>query len=374
MSQRDTSSPWLFSRNLDLAAFTAPAIVGLLLIAIFPQWITTTPPWLWIVAILLVDVAHVWSTIFITYFDRHELRLHPARYILIPLISWLLGSGAYHVGGATLFWTGLAYLAVFHFVRQQAGWVALYRIRLREGSAGRLIDLAAVYAATIYPLIWWHTHLPRHYVWFLPGDFLTGLPQYIDRNGFPLYLGCLALYAGRALLNAHRGLPIAWGKHLLVSTTVATWYVGIVATNSETAFTVTNVFTHGLPYGLLVFHYARSRTSRRTGVAATLLQGPWYVAALKFVVCLWVFSYLEEYCWDAWVWLEGKPIFGNAPRRAELLAKAPGYSFSGASETTFEQWLVPLLAVPQLTHYLLDGIFWKKRHNPELKHWLSNLP
>jgi hypothetical protein len=34
-------------------------------------------------------------------------------------------------------------------------------------------------------------------------------------------------------------------------------------------------------------------------------------------------------------------------------------------------WLVPLLALPQLTHYVLDGVFWRRGQNPELRAWFS---
>jgi hypothetical protein len=30
----------------------------------------------------------------------------------------------------------------------------------------------------------------------------------------------------------------------------------------------------------------------------------------------------------------------------------------------FENVLVPLLAVPQITHYVLDGFLWRRRSNP----------
>ena len=29
-------------------------------------------------------------------------------------------------------------------------------------------------------------------------------------------------------------------------------------------------------------------------------------------------------------------------------------------------WLVPLLSLPQTTHYALDGLVWRKQGNPEL--------
>ena len=45
-------------------------------------------------------------------------------------------------------------LAVFHFVRQQYGWVALYRSRGREKSQfGWWVDTIAIYMATVLSLI-----------------------------------------------------------------------------------------------------------------------------------------------------------------------------------------------------------------------------
>ena len=40
---------------------------------------------------------------------------------------------ALYSAGSIVFWRALAYLAVFHFVRQQYGWVALYRGRILVG-------------------------------------------------------------------------------------------------------------------------------------------------------------------------------------------------------------------------------------------------
>ncbi len=78
------------------------------------------------------------------------------------------GVAAYSVS-ALIFWRILAYLAVFHFVRQQYGWVALYRRKNGEGKDGRLLDAAAIYGATLTPLLFWHAHLPRRFQWFLRG-------------------------------------------------------------------------------------------------------------------------------------------------------------------------------------------------------------
>ena len=117
--------PWIFSPGLDLLVFTLPAALSLVLVAVATplQGASESPEWVWLVGVLLVDVAHVWSTAMITYLNPAELRRHAARYWLVPSVSWVLGVLVYALGGAGLFWRCVAYLAVFHFVRQQYGWM-----------------------------------------------------------------------------------------------------------------------------------------------------------------------------------------------------------------------------------------------------------
>ena len=103
-----------------------------------------TPRWGWVAMILLVDVAHVYSTAFRVYFDAGEFRRRPALYVGVPLAGFAIGWALYSES-EMLFWRVLAYLAVFHFVRQQYGWMALYRARGGEGAGvGRWIDTAAI--------------------------------------------------------------------------------------------------------------------------------------------------------------------------------------------------------------------------------------
>ena len=65
-------------------------------------------------------------------------------------LGFSAGFGLYQAG-EDVFWRVLAYLAVFHFVRQQWGWVAMYRGRLRERDPfGLWLDRLAIYLATIY--------------------------------------------------------------------------------------------------------------------------------------------------------------------------------------------------------------------------------
>jgi hypothetical protein len=348
---------WIFSPRADLLLFTLPALCALGLVALCPPARSgDSPEWLWIVGVLLVDVAHVWSTAFVTYFNPGELRRHPVRYVLVPAAGWAAGVLLYAAGGAALFWRCLAYLAVFHFVRQQYGWMALYRARERDPSRlGAWIDGAAIYAATAYPLVYWHSHLPRRFDWFVPGDFVAGLPQMFEPFARALYLVSLLAYLLRAVLQTRAGRRIAWGKHLLLATTAATWYAGIVATNADYAFTLSNVLVHGIPYAALVFAYGRHVAPQQAGFGARLLGGGAGRAALRFLAGVWLLAFLEELLWDQSVWHEHFPLFAAGPDLDAL-----------------HLWLVPLLALPQLTHYVLDGILWRRGQNPELSRWLSS--
>ena len=349
---------WIFSRPVDLAVFALPAALSLAIVLLRAPSATPddSPEWVWVTGVLLVDVAHVWSTAFITYLNPAELRRHPERYWLVPGLGWVLGVVLYSLGGPGLFWRALAYLAVFHFVRQQYGWMALYRARAGDRSRlGAWSDGAAIYAATLYPLVWWHAHLPRRFNWFLPGDFLSGVPGVVADVAAVVYALCLCAYLVRALLAGARA-PVPWGKHLLVAGTAATWYVGIVAFDDDMAFTLTNVLAHGIPYAVLVFSYARFTAPREPGPAARLLGGGTAGAFVRFLACLWLIAYIEELLWDRGVWHERARLFG-----------------AGLDLGSLHVWLVPLLALPQLTHYVLDGLFWRRAGNAGVREWFGRM-
>ena len=335
--------PWLFSAKIDLLTFLGSALAAFALLAFgkFQGWLETdTPEWSWVVGILLIDVAHVYSTGFRVYFDRAEVSSRPWLYGLTPLLAFAIG-WAIHSESEAWFWRTLAYVAVFHFVRQQYGWVALYRSRGSETSRlGWWIDASAIYLATIYPLVYWHSQLPRQFWWFRQGDFAP-IPELAAQVLMPVYWTALGLYAARSL---YRGWKLGlWnpGKDVVVATTALCWYVGIISYNSDYAFLVTNVIIHGIPYMVLVYWYRFGRAPK-----ATERRIPAWV---HFLGVVWVLAYCEELLWDTTVWHERAWLFGT------------GWESSG-----FHSWLVPLLAVPQLTHYILDGFIWRRRSNPTL--------
>lgn len=335
---KSSSGGWLFSPAIDLLAFGGSTVLSLLLLALGMKWgllRQETPEWTWVVAILFVDVAHVWATGFRVYFVPAELKQRPWLYFLTPFLSWLIGVCVYWESEAW-FWRCLAYLAVFHFVRQQAGWVLLYRARSGDAARfGRWIDLAAIYTATLWPLLWWHGHLPRSFWWFRTNDFAT-ISSLASSLTEPLYWLSLFAYCAKSI---HQGcVHSQWrpGKDLVVASTAICWYLGIVYFNSDFAFTVTNVLIHGIPYIVLVHWYRRRWTKELT--AARPAWRDWSV----YLATIWVLAYTEELLWDRGVWHERSWLFGDGWNASQVL-------------------LVPLLAVPQLTHYILDGFLWKRR-------------
>lgn len=334
-------SPWIFSRRVDLVAFGGSALfsVAALVVGHFLGVLhQSSPRWTWVAAVLLADVAHVYLTFFRVYLDPEERRRHPLRYALIPALAFALGVALYRAG-PSVFWRALAYTAVFHFVRQQAGWMKLYHRRVPElPTWRRRLDLAAVYLGAFYPLAWWHAHLPRRFEWFVEGDFAV-LPPVVASVVGVAYALTLGAYAALSLWAWVRGERSQAGRDLLVVTTAACWYLGIVAFDSDYAFTVTNVFIHAAPYFALVYLSGRSRGAR--GIFA---HGP---AAL--LAAVWALAFAEELLWDRAVWGERSWLFGE------------GWSMEGA-----RWWVVPLLAVPQVTHYALDGFIWRRRESPEV--------
>ena len=349
MTRAVSSGGWLFSRNVDLVAFGGSALLSLAMLAVGGAAGVlhgVTPGWAWVPAVLLVDVAHVWSTAFRTYFDRKERARRPVLYTVVPIACFAVAFSVCRIS-EQLFWRALAYLAILHFVRQQAGWVMLYRARAgeRRGGVSHVLDLAAIYAATLGPLAFWHAHLPRRFDWFVPGDIIA-----LPRVAFiPIAALALTAFVGWAvytcIMHLSRRTPAVPGKVLVILTTAVTWTLGMVVFDSDYAFTVTNVFAHGIPYVCLVFFYQRRAEEVRRESRSVLMKSIFAFASVLFLL-----AYAEELFWDRGVYHERTWLFGDA---ADDLGGV-------------RSLLLPLLSLPQLTHYVLDGFIWRRANNPVL--------
>lgn len=342
--------PWLKNASFDLTFILLPSIFSVLVAFLFADVLghtTGIPLWAWVVFVLGIDVSHVYSTLFRTYFNSNEFKENKVILTLIPLATWLIGVALYSVE-SILFWRVLTYVAVFHFVRQQYGFLRLYIRDKQASKADRWLSSWTIYLATLYPILYWHCHQPRNFHWFIEGDFVVGLPPIIsDVAGF-IYLAILFLYVANEILKRKAiNLP----KNIIVFGTAISWYVGIVHFNGDMIFTITNVVSHGIPYMALVWLYGERQKDRAD---APLILGRFSyelffsrLSAPLFFAALFLFGFLEEGLWAGFVWREHLEVFGFLRYLPEVTTK----------DTL--SWLVPLLTLPQATHYVLDGFIWK---------------
>ena len=337
-----TRQPWIASAGFDGAFILAPGFVVTLVVLSFPGFFTShaVTPALWAVLVVGVDVAHVYSTLYRTYLDPAEFRQRRTLYVLAPVLGWAVFAGLYSLG-AMVFWRVLAYLAVFHFIRQQYGFMMLYG---RGERRHRLIDQAAIYAATLYPLVWWHTH-QRDFSWFVPGDFVAVPDGLVGDLALWVTLGIGVAYLAKEAVGWRGGAAFNWPRNLLLAGTAFSWWGGIVALNSDLAFTAVNVLAHGVPYMALIWLFGRNRSELEPGVPGGRLFKLGFLPV--FVGLPILLAYVEEGLWDGLVWADHPGLFRLFHWAAVV------------QDRDVLVLLVPLLALPQITHYVLDAFIWR---------------
>jgi hypothetical protein len=345
---------WLHSAPFDLGLILGPPVLSALAVLCLPSLRSLdTPVWGWVGFVVCIDVAHVYASLYRTYLDPVEFRRRSSLYLSVPLACWLAGVLLYR-WSALAFWRTLAYVAVFHFVRQQYGFLRIYQ-RLQGGRSklDDLLDQAAIYGVMLYPLAYWHADPGRRFSWFVEGDFVR-LPAQVGSSAAYIYAAVLGAFTARQLFLALKG-RFNLAKAGLVYSTAVSWYVGIVYLNSDFAFTITNVVAHGVPYLALVWLYGnRKWSSGRSWLGA--IHRPALLAS--FLGVLVALAYLEEGAWDLLVWKEHASVFG-------------GLAWGGSLTAPALALLVPLLALPQSTHYVLDAWIWRlDGSNPDLKEHL----
>lgn len=341
--------PWLGRPLFDGLYILLPGYLALLIVFLLPDKYKTTaevPLIGWVVLILLIDVAHVYSTLFRTYWDKQRFSANKVLYIAVPILCYVVGVLLYSIDGL-VFWRVLAYLAVFHFIRQQYGFMRLYSRFEQKGTFSRVIDTVTIYAATLYPIMYWHCTPDRNFNWFVEGDFLIANAGILKTVASYIYLIILTSYIIKEVTVILKEGRVNIPKNLVVISTVATWYLGIVFFNGDMAFTLLNVVAHGIPYMALIWLFNKKEQKTTTDTSRSFI-GTYKYSLLFFLVSIALFAYIEEGIWDGMIWHEHKDIFG-------LFSFLPSVN----SKELFIL-LVPLLSLPQSTHYVLDGFIWRK--------------
>ena len=86
--------PWIGKPVIDIVFILLPPFASLLTIILFPQFFHNNKEMTltgWVVLILLIDVAHVYSTLYRTYFDPMALTKQRSLLWSIPFFSFVAG-------------------------------------------------------------------------------------------------------------------------------------------------------------------------------------------------------------------------------------------------------------------------------------------
>lgn len=334
---------WIHNARTDIIFILSPPFVVLAIVLLFHQQLEQVQDhysfFTWLFLIVFVDVAHVYSTLFKTYFVKEEFQRRKLMYLGIPIFSLILGIILYQFG-ELFFWSVLALVAVFHFVRQQYGFMRLYA-RFESKGFSKTIDNLSIYSATIYPMMYWFC-TPRKFNWFVDSEFswMQNLNVFL-RYFTMLYVAVILLWIGKSIFEFIKTKSINIPKNLLIVGSFLSWYFGIVYFNNDLIFTLLNVISHGIPYIALI--YIKEIEQKSDSGLRSLLIFKQAFGVVLFVFVILGFALFEEFIWENLVWREHISWFG----------------ISSIEKSYFV--LIPLLVVPQLTHYLLDGFIWRQQ-------------
>jgi hypothetical protein len=337
------AQPWIDKPKTDGFFILAPSFVVIAVVLLFHDALkvieTKHSFYAWLFLIVFIDVAHVYATLFKTYFVREEFKKRSKLLIALPLICFVVGIILFSFG-SIVFWSVLAYIAVFHFIRQQYGFMRLYSRKEVKTNWSVAIDNLIIYTATMYPMLYWFFSSPRAFNWFTEKDFIRFENQLVLGILGWIYGLIVVFYIVRTVYKSTKEKYFNIPKNAIIIGTFLSWYFGIVYFNNDLVFTLLNVVSHGIPYIALIY---LNEIDKKSEVDLGVLN---YVKGVRgffvFIAFLLAIAFFEEYVWEVFVWNEQ-------------------FSWNNSDFSNWQLFLVPLLTVPQFTHYLLDGFIWKSK-------------
>lgn len=340
---------WIGKPYTETLFITLLPFLCCLLVFTLPQSLLrndTLPESAWLFLIVFVDVGHVYSTLYRTYADKSLVLKNKNLFFGLPILLFMC-SVLLHSLNPMLFWRALAYLAVYHFIRQQYGFMRIYSRKNTYSRFKQLIDSISIYAVTLLPIVYWHFSDDRRFHWFVSGDFILGNQPSILIITKYFFWAILAIYTFTELKVTSTTQQINFQKNAILYGTALTWYVGIIYFNSDLVFTLLNVICHGIPYVALVWIHGKKKneTTSSGNYLIKLIYGQY--SLVFFLIPLFLLAWFEEGLWDSFVWKEHDGLFPLLNLLHTELS------------TSLLNLIVPLLALPQLFHYVIDGFIWK---------------
>lgn len=304
---------------------------------------------------MFFDVPHVWGTIYKTYLDKSQLEKHKALYIWIPLITFIVLL-ILTLADSTLYllFFVLAFFAVFHFIKQQLWFIMLYAYKeINKSNTSILMDKILAWIITWWPILYWFSNLDtRNYNWFTNDDFIK-LPDIL----FPAiwYISILfwLFYIWYEIFRYKKWEILNIWKYLYILWTFFVWFYWIVWTNSMLIFWLWNMLLHGWNFFAITYYSTKDRINKWLFKTYKIFNFFANKNIFLFILPLFIIWFIEQSTWA--LFLDNEEFFHYFynMKLYELFKNINIYVFSIT---------IALLALPQTTHYILDGIIWKKWH------------
>jgi hypothetical protein len=272
----------------------------------------TITPQLVFIGALIVDGAHVYSTLLVSYFDKNiniKIRRH---LIWAPIITIVFCYSLYIYDYKTILISFVGSFALFHFIRQEAGWMKLAgRLDSQQTSGLSNIDLLTSYTFTIVPITYLISERNKGF-WLSSGDLpiISNNYWYIGKY-LMLIAGCTWLIAN--VVHWRRIKIINSSKVLVMLNNITAWFVALTFLSGSWVGLLLIIVPHGVPYFFLVAK--ENKKSSKYKIA---------IYPLFYLLCVLLY-FLET------------RLFG---------IKSP--------------ILISIALMPQIVHYYLDGIIWRR--------------
>lgn len=314
------------------------------------------PLWLFIFAIVF-DVAHVWWSLYMVYFNKIAFNEHKKLYIITPIVAFIFSFllVLYDISWTILFWL-IWFFAVYHFIKQQVWFILLYWSKEQNlDKIDRVMDKTIWWTITWFPMLYWFSNLDtRNYIWFFDGEFIK-----LSESLFPflwvVFILIVWFYILYEIFRVFTWKKVNFLKYFYIFITFFIWFNWIVWNNSLLIFAFWNILLHGLNY--LGLTYLSTKNKIKSWNYRTFSFVSFFLKAgfLWFFLILFIVAIFEEYLWDQFFRQENLALWGWF--LANYIDKIPDFIYA---------IIIWLLALPQLTHYYLDWYIWRKDFKSEV--------
>ncbi|MBP9779778.1 hypothetical protein KBD33_04125 [Candidatus Gracilibacteria bacterium] len=352
----------LYSPLFDAIFFFGPFVIVLVFSIVceffFPSILNpaSSPLWFFVFAIFF-DVGHVWGTLYRGYLQKNIFKNHANLLIGVPLLSIgvLIFFSSFTLPGHEPLYVPLsflAYFAVFHFMKQQIGFMQLYAKKSEKlGSFEKIsktLDNTMIWIATGFPFIYWLMNYDILTInWFTPGEFSL-LAGFIPQIPFIwiLYILAILIYSISQLIFIAEGVRMNPLKYIYLLGTAYVWFNGMVLYDNIIIFGLGNILLHGINYyGIIIGSTFKNIESYNEFLQNIKRKGGWMLS-IFIIMTLGALGFIEEFFWDQFFWQERSILF------SDIL-----YSFG--HNHIFLIIVFSLLGSIQLTHYILDRYIWR---------------